>query len=796
MKINVFTLILSLFYLIGSAENSDDKDKCVIKGKVTSSSLQIEYLNIMVLSANDSSYIAGGFCNSTKFQVDDVVGSQFLVYLSSLSYDTKKIFVQRKKNQNVIDLGVISLQQKELDEIKVISRVPIIEQSSGKISIQVAGSSLSQAGNGVDVLKNSPRIMVDKDNEITVLGKGVAKVYVDGRLISDKTELDDITSEEISKVEIITNPSAKYDASSNAVVNIQTKKHFREGYNFNHTSSIRKGEYGQYNGNMNLSINKDNFEIYTFLSLKKGKQKYNDTYYRDITTDTYEILIDNDLYKVKDIDYPVSYKMGVNYNIDKNSLIRVLYNGSDYESNSYTYNQTDLMYNDEASLYQTYTDNNLNSNRHSVSASFNNSIDSLNRKISGQVDYMKYNSHDSDLINEYITSDGYYEYLKKDVNSQDIQILSGTIDYTNKNDILDVDISTGLKYTDVTSNSSNTYSQYYDDIWNVDDSNSILADYREKIYAYYLMLNKDIGKIHLKGSIRLEHSDSEGIYESTYSSETKSSSTYLFPSFSCSYNFKTDFNASLIYSKRIERPSFSDLNPFCTYIDSLSYYKGNPDLIPAITHSCELSVDYKKMASISFNYMYTKDPMFMYVETDSEYDYIVYVSMNNFDKLETYSTTLTIPYQLKFWTTYNSLGVNFNRVGYQSSENIEINQEKATFFAYSHHSFKLPKRVSIFSTYKYYSSGINGLFEYKSKHILSIGASKKFKNNLSVQINYNDIFNTDKNITNASINQINLEYNSRYDASYIQLSLKYNLGGDISQNKAKSRLENELKRIK
>jgi len=188
----------------------------------------------------------------------------------------------------------------------------------------------------------------------------------------------------------------------------------------------------------------------------------------------------------------------------------------------------------------------------------------------------------------------------------------------------------------------------------------------------------------------------------------------------------------------------------------------------------------------------------MYVETDVNNNGATYVSTENLNKSERYSITLNLPYEVKFWTTYNSFGWEYNKIDYNSeSNNINIlAKSKAMYYVYTYNNFKLPKKFSFYFTYQYYAGGINGIFEFKPKHLVNVGLMKEVGKNVKVHLQYNDLFNNDGLNAKTAIPNMNLNYKAKSDASYIRLSITFNFGGNFKVENIKSGIREEMNRVK
>ncbi|HEX2936963.1 MAG TPA: outer membrane beta-barrel family protein [Bacteroidales bacterium] len=761
---------------------------CNITGKVSSSSFEVDYFNIVILSTRDSSFIKSEVFYKPTFRMKDVSAPDFYIQISSMSMATKTIKIHKNIEDTLLNLGDIKVEGKSLKEVTVTSK--LLSQSASRTVINITNSPLAQSGSAIDVLKRSPGLIVNKDNNVLVFGRGSAKIYIDGRE-ANTSELSEISSENITKVEVIRNPSAQYDASANAVVNITTKNKAKSGYYVKHTSNFTQGEYFRYSGDLDVSMKKNHMELFSYISTRDQKIRFTDNYIRDIDAGSQTVLMVNELTKVKTEHFPLTYKIGTNLYLNRRSQLSFVYNGSYIQSSAVTNNMNEVRELSSNTLFNTHTSSLYLSNRNLFTAGYSINFDTAGQKLDIKTDFLNIGITNRDHISEQINAAIPEAYMKKNNNKNDIQVLSAVIDYLYPIASTQTKINGGAKITGIKNTSSNDY-LLFSDVWTRNPDKSEHSSYKENNLAAYLIVSQKIQKFSASAGLRGEHS--------SITANNGISKTYfnLFPSASVDYRISNLVRSNLSYSRRIRRPSYQDLNPFLIYIDSLSYMKGNPQLQPSISHAFELSVSYREMASLTLSYTNTRSPMFMYVETDVANRNTTYVSTQNFDKAESYAVTLNLPYEMGKWTTYNSLGWEYDKVWNNSTEsNLSIiNRSKPMFYVYTYHSYKLPWKFSVNLTYQYNTSAISGIFEAKPKHVVNMGITKSIRENIKINLQYNDMFGKDVLNSKAVVPNMNLMYRAKYDASYVRLSISFNFGGKFNVNNVKSSIKDEMNRVK
>lgn len=778
---------------IGIVPAQNQGSTYTIKGTLLPDVEPFEYANIVVLNPIDSSIVRADLVYQPQFEVGPIAMPNVLVRITSFSYNEVNISATKPEAASTVDLGQVPLTSKVLNEVTVKGNAQLISREPGMTTVNVAATHLSESGTAIDVLKMSPQVLVNSSNKIEIFGKGAAKVYINGREAVSDGEVAELSSREISKIEIITNPSAKYDASAKAIVNIVTKNKFRNGYSLSHGSYFTAAEKFRYYGDLDASYKNGKTELYAFGSTNYGKTKYVDEYFRTIQSNGAETTMENRLEKIRHKQFPYVLKAGANYWLTPNSKLGYSVRYSNLGNTSETNNTNNVRANQENTLYKTFTQNDYSSQNLLMTALYTCDLDTMGQSISVKADYSTSDIESADAISESIVKTTELANQKMNTNANDISLVSVLADYVlpfGKS----TKLNTGVKLTSIENNSSNLFERQTPTGWETNAGNSSTSEYTERMAAGYAELKQNFNKLSFTAGLRAELSNTNGLTSTNGAIER----TYrnLFPTAQLDYDISDNLATGLSYSKRIERPSFQDLNPFVTYIDSLSYFQGNPELKPALTHSAEFYVSYMKYVSFSIGYMHTLLPVLMYVDVHNDQNNATYVMMKNFDSADKWSFTLNLPYQNKVWTSINSIGYSISSVEYNENDEQLFADSKPLFYAYSNQSFKLPHQFGVYFTYQYNSSGLNGIFAFESKHLFNMGVSKRINKQLNVQLTYTDVFKTDYVKSSTQVQSLNLLYNSWYDASYVRFSITYNLGRDLKISQLKSGLNKELNRIK
>ena len=493
-----------------------------------------------------------------------------------------------------------------------------------KLVVNVSQSPLSAGSNGNDILRRSPGVRIDKDGNITVNGKSV-EVYMDGKpsYLSGqqlKAMLDGTDGNMIEKIEIISNPSAKYDASGQGgIINIKTKRNMMRGLN----GMLSASYGGMYFGDVqrwlqmdavSLNLNYRSEKTYTFGQLTQvyaqsdvdfetgrtipatattqAMKNYSKSGY-NINFQYYMLKVGNDWYL--DSLNTFGFILQVPYMNIKQDII-------DGRNEAYTVHGADTTWS------STETTSKTQAPQHTANINFTHTFsEALERELTVNVDYNRYSTKSTNLQ---LTDYG-NKTLELDINSRQVaDIYSAKLDFQTKfwqNGILESGVKYALSTTD---NNMNT-----DSIINNLAAISTPSDfiYREHVAAAYITAGKQFGEHwSVKLGIRGEYTYSHGDWRSADSITDKSyfdpfPTVYIGYTSSLLGKLQQPVSVNTSYSRRIKRPSYYMLNPFVTYVDAYSYQKGNTGLTPEYNNDVELNFSWTQYLNITFNFAHTQD---------------------------------------------------------------------------------------------------------------------------------------------------------------------------------------------
>lgn len=787
-------LFLAVFY---QAQNSIH----AIKGKALAPNKEpIEFGNVIALNPNDSSMLRGAPFENGVFKLEQVTNDTFLIKITSVGYTDLYQLITAAITDSLIDIGELILTQgKSLKEVTITAKIPLFEMDGEKVKVNVESTSLNNAGNALDVLRRSPGVQVNSNDIVSVFGKGTAIIYLDGILISTVDILKSLPSTDIKTIEIINNPSAKYDAGGRAVINIVTIKSNLQGYNGNiiqNTLYIKS--LFTYTG-FRFNYTRKKWTTNLSLGTSKGQQWSSDIYKRKYKTkDSTNLEMINSIYDTQKYTDVYYYRAGVNYRPDSLTTIGLQYNGFYDSKDNRSENNNDILANN-ISQYQlnTNTFGRPVTSNNAVNANYIRKLDTLGSELFIAAQYGAFNIKNKSNIKQitYINNN-ITENQKRNLNTNSINIVGAQIDLT-KAFTKSWKLETGLKESFISKTSDIRFETLNNSVWVSDSTYRNGFAFNENILAAYAELRYKKNKFNSRIGIRSELTHSDGFSKSLNQSIINRDYINYFPSAFVGYDFTKDLTTSLTISSRINRPTFQDLDPFINYIDSVTSFRGNPYLLPEYTNSVEASLIYMKEANLTIGYNFTRGAMRLVVDKLTDSTDAFTAITQNLNNSETYSFGITIPYELEWWTTANYFGYFLNNFTYQQN-GVLVKNYKPTYSIYLYDEFRFKKLFSLELTYEYTSSAVDGIFISNPFSMFSATLKKTFfKDKLTCRFTANDLFSTYVMSGNSNIPLYGLNYESKVSTHYFLLALNYKFGKLKNNNyRNRSVSDEEYNRVK
>ena len=717
-------LHLSLLFLCFSAIHSFGQNRNII-GKIAGNNgegLIGAIAELRLVKDSTLSKAAAADINGT-FVLENIKAGTYYIKASFIGYNVFK--TESFSFDGTADMNFPSIKLSEssiqLKSAEITGIKPLVEVKADMTVFNVENSINSTGSNAYELLQKAPGVVVDNNDNIALKGRGGVMVQIDGRPSRlSETELADylksVQSTDVEAIELISNPSSKYDAEGTAgIINIRLKKNKNYGTNGSLTAGYAYGEEPKYNTAITLNKRTRKFNIYTNYSNNFGK-RYNEFFlYREQRP----YIFDQSSLSTREF-MSHNYKAGIDYTLNKKHSFSIMANGNYNTSDviqknrntisDFTTHKADSILKSNQTAEQTGNNINLNLNHHFM--------DTLGNDLSTDFDFGYFDSdRDNFIPNEYILpevetplSSTYFRSLMPTT----ITIYSIKSDYTKK--FKRGKLGVGFKVAIVETDNTFNFYNIENGIQLLDSSRSNHFVYTENVNAAYANYQYTIKKLEFQIGLRVENTQSEGDLKSETSADDKNVKrdyTDFFPSAGITYNVSPSHATSLVFSSRIDRPNYQELNPFENKLDELSFRKGNPFLNPQYSNKIELSHTYKYATTISLGYSVTED--FFAQIADTIPGGKSFLTPRNLATEEVISVNISTSQQPTSW-----YGVYFNgsiiNQAYDADfgEGRTINTSFVSANVYAQNTFKLPKGYT-FELSGWFNSG--GVWSLSLIHI-------------------------------------------------------------------------------
>lgn len=806
-------LILLSFFETPIAFSQQNKGK--VSGKVISSDGQALPFASVALLDQEGKTLKGTLSDTTgMFHFITILEGNYKIKITTMGFNThhSKPFDISSRNQN-IHLGVFTLLEdaKLLNSVTINAKKRLIEQTVDRTVINVENSILSEGNTALELLEKAPGIKVDEDGKISLKGRSGVNVMINGKptYLSPKelnTILKGTNSSSIAKIEILDNPSAKYDAAGNAgMINIIMKKNTATGFNGGITLNSGYSRNAHYGTGLNLNYRNDKINLYGGYNYAyRGETEYLDFVRRFYDTGIANGTPQRTSFQHTNTNEPLhtnNFRVGFDYELDKANSFGILINGNlgKYTHDSKTDNH--LIGNNNNAISKTITSNydqqhweNLTYN-----ANYLHKFKKEGRELSADVDFAS-NSFTSNLNLNTTT------LLSPDVPSGTIasrkgfvpaitDVYIGKIDYTDRFGKT-IKFESGLKSSIIQSDNNLKYHILDNGNWIYDVNGSNHFKYKEQIHAGYININKEFKGFSLQVGLRGEYTKTQG-HQITSDSLLNRNYFQLFPSLFLNKPLGENHQFQAAYSRRIERPDYGDLNPFRVFRDPLLYYQGNPFLKPQLTNTFQLSHTFKGKYTTVVNYNQTNDAI-TWITGQIDALNTTFETPKNLSKAINYGISFTASTELLSWWTGTHFANAFRNEYQGSQENEDFKNANTSFSFNSQNSFKAGKGYSMELGAFWYSGSVYGISSYKANYAISTGVQKQvFNDKGSIKLMVNDIFQTKRYQEQTFFQNIDMNTDKRPDSRRAMLSFSYRFGNqNLSKKERKSASEDIQNRVK
>lgn len=758
----------------------------LIKGAVStaeSADLQAVTLKLML---PDSTLVKAEIPDASgNFLFERILSGNYLFEAEAPGYSSY--------HQNLVvsadqDLGPIALQPVEnrLQEVVVTKAKPFITHEFDKTVLNVASSISATGSTALEVLEKAPGITIDQNDNISMRGRQGVMVMIDGKRVPMSgvelvTLLRGTSANSIEKIDLITNPSAKYDAQGQAgIIDIRLKKDNRTGTNGSVTGSAGLGIRTKGAGGLSLNNRTKKFNFFGSYNFTY-REELNDLhiYRRFYDGETFTGAYDQSNLFNTDIKSH-NFRVGADYYLSDKTIIGVITNGVSNGITTTTDNAS-MVFNDAdvfSSSFFTSALTNANRNNRAVNLNLKHTFKKSD-ELSVDVDYARYAN--SDLQN--------YTTRFTDTSGQPTQddyVLYGDLDGMLDIKSVKADYSKpvgdkgklegGFKSSWVKADND---IQYFDrsNGGNVPDptkSNHFV--YRENINAAYVNANRTFGKFDLQLGLRVENTNASG-EQLTDDVDFDQHYTQLFPSFYTGYRASEKHELGLSLSRRINRPTYNQLNPFRVFLDPSTYSAGNPYLQPELTNSLEFTHTYNQKIISKLSYSHTSDGIVTILAPVEGNENVIIQTDSNLAKVDYFIADVTFPVKVGRWLQSTNNVVAYYAFFSGNIANTDLHNGAPSFSANSTNRISLKNDYSAEVTANYQSRVRDGFLIVKGQAFLNIAFQKLFwQKKASLKLNFADVFYSRNTEATTELTGYKEAFHQRRDTRVATLSFSYRFG--------------------
>jgi hypothetical protein len=773
---------LFLFLLLIKASAFSQSSK--LSGSILSATdgKAIEFASVALIQLPDSTRAGLGMSNGKGvFSFENIKPGTYLVKVIAVGYE--------RTQSKIFDLGNIAMvlpalklngSVKTLKEVGITVKTPLIEQQADRTVLNV--EQMNTAGdNALDVLKRAPGIKLDKDDNIILKGKSGVNVMIDGKMsymsgLELSTYLKSLPGSVMSKVELISNPPSSFDAAGSAgIINIKLKRNKLQGFNGTANVGAGYGEYGKGYGGTTLNYNIGKISTYA---------RFSYGYYNSFNKLTMNRIIGEEQFNQRNFWHPITkssdYSAGADYFINDRHTVGVLWKGS---SAPYTTNSESRSVNFNSAQQHMGSVDSKNpqdntSGNYAINLNYRFKIDTAGRELGFDLDQVNYdNSRAEQYFNSYFDAAG--TRIGEVVNLRnkgfgEVNIYALKIDYIYPLSKT-LKAEAGYKSSWVKTNNDVRFDSLKTAGWLNDPKRTNRFIYRENINALYVSFSQSFKRLELKAGLRAEQTFGRGT-SSGSQEEIDRKYWQLFPTFFASWKVNENHQIQGSYARRINRPSYSDLNPFAVYSDPYTALKGNPLLLPSFSNNIELNYNIKSFRVLTLSYAKSTDVISPVIYQNDQTKESISVDENLGRAHNLYLATGS-PFDVtKWWNNNTELTLAYDEVKSAVQGGI-YNSHKFNWSMNTEQTFRLPKDLQLTYTFYYGSPSVSGLFRALEYYGMNFSARKTFMDKkATVSLKLNDIFDTAKFRSVLRYNNVNTYWQNQWESRKINLTLNYKFG--------------------
>ena len=801
-------LVLAIFvYLLGmSTLAAQPNQSALLRGTITNQKGEpVPYANVALLSPEGVLLEGAVTDEAGNFSISTTKTARVKLVVSSLGYTSysSEEFELLAGLQKDFGALVLADELTGLDEVTVNATRPQIIIEPDKTIVNVEGTVMAEGANALDVLGRSPGVFITSDGSINLNGRTGVTVMINDRPMymsaADLTSfLRSMPADNIKSIEVITSPSARFDAEGAAgVINIQLKKNTVDGV----FGNVMLG--GRYNGKAapNTGVT---------LNVKKGKWTTNGTFNYNEYVEINDLEITRNFQveggkstflqdsRIVERSHTPSFTGAANYELTPTQNLGINLQASTTSSNGLN-NSGTLISNPgqtNGTSFTSINDSKDQSSRLFTNLHYDAKLDTLGGKISADLDFTVMDMGSNALLNNaYLNGLTQSKDRVLTLNDMYYTILTSKVDWIQpfKGGKL---LEAGLKGSWVESDNDLDLSRGINDGPLQPDPNSNRFIYQENVLAAYSSLKGDFSKkLSYQAGLRMEYSDVTGTSK-TLNQVNRQEYVNLFPSVFLQHKVSDSYQVVYNVNRRITRPNYRLLNPFVYYIDPLTTEKGNPSLRPQYSTNLEMDHVIKGTYQFTLGYSVTEDA-FMQIFEQNEEARSSTTFTANFDKTKNFNFQGVVPVEFtKWWNSSNLVQANYNKFKSLLGKDV-LDVSQVSYLLRTQHNFNLPKGFKLELVGIYLSPQIWGQGEIGGFGWVDAGMTKSLmKDKLSLSINGGDLFRTQWIRAAINFADIDTQIRQYRNEQSVRFTLRYNFSkGQSFRVNSNSGSSEERKRL-
>jgi len=768
----------------------------------------LEYVTVLLRQPQDSVLVAGAITNAAgNYSFEPVAPANYILTLTFVGYRKQSMLIELRDATSIYKAPAIILKEDAniLGEVVIRGQKPLVEQDGGKLILNVQNSIIAAGGSAAELLERAPGVSIDQNDQISVNGKTGVNVMIDGKLTylppaELATLLRSMSVNNIATIEVISNPSARYDATGNAgVINIKLKKNTQEGVNGSITAGAGYGRYGKANGSVNLNYRTKKWNHYLNYGYTFNKR------FNDFLTDRVSLRNNGDpIYYTQQLDRiqrlpSHTWQAGSEWQWNTKNSIAITTSGSYNERNTDNNSFTQLKSasgNEADSTFILTNDQRYRWHNISSSIGYKHLFAPAGSEFSFDVDYSNYEFklNDNFTIKQFEQTDIFkkqYNVLSDQPSS--FNIYTTRMDYTHRLN-KQTSLETGVKFSYVNTVNEIIFTNNQNGQFETDLTRSTDFDYTEKVGAGYVTMKTKLLGFDAQLGLRAEQTHYDGFSKRAQLSIERDYFK-LFPNITLNHSLQENYQFGFSYSYRIDRPAYNDLYPYVFYFDPFSAQKGNPALLPQFTHNFQFSQTIAKDFGINLGYS-TTSQYIAFVILLNEDKVSEYAIKKNFDAFQNYYLTVSAPVRInKNWMINSNINLFYNQYNTHFLDQVyDVGQFSGT--ATITQTITLPWNLTGEITTVYNAPNVSGLIKTEALGSLNVGLQKKvFGKKGSVRLNVTDIFYTNRTRNSVVYPGFGIHFNNYPETRIIRLNFTYNIGKTGEAMRKRNGQDEERKRV-